>query len=367
MNALDYISIQGFKSINSLNRFEIRGLNIMIGANGAGKSNLISAFAFLQAIVDGKLREHVARAGGAESILHFGSKATPEMRFELSFGGNENLYDLKLGADDKDQLFPTQEIVSFWDKPKYNRPYSTTMSGIGNGEAAISQSGISGIGSWIQHRMHKWRLYHFHDTSATAPMKKNANINDNNFLRGDASNLAAFLYLLQNRHQEVYRRIANTIRLVAPFFKDFQLKPNNLNPEIIRLEWQHRYSDSYFDANSFSDGTLRFIALTTLFLQPEIYRPSVILVDEPELGLHPYAIQMLAELIKQASKETQILISTQSPLLLDYVEPEDVIVCDLIDGKSAFRRVESDSLGEWVDTYSLGQMWEKNEIGGRPN
>lgn len=197
-------------------------------------------------------------------------------------------------------------------------------------------------------------------------MKKTADINDNRFLRPDGSNLAAFLYYLREKHQDSYSLIRRTVQRVAPFFDDFLLEPQKLNPEKIRLEWRHRNSEAYFDSSSLSDGTLRFMALATLLLQPESHRPSVILVDEPELGLHPYAITLLASLVRQASVKTQVILSTQSPLLLDHFQPEDVLVADLINGATQFRRLDSTSLATWLEEYSLGQLWEKNEIGGRP-
>ncbi len=160
--------------------------------------------------------------------------------------------------------------------------------------------------------------------------------------------------------------IRRTIQQVAPFFDDFQLQPQELNKDKIRLEWKHKNSGAYFDVSSISDGTLRFIALTTLFLQPDNYRPSIILVDEPELGLHPYAITMLASLVKQASIKSQVILSTQSSLLLDHFQADDVMVADLTDGATLFTRLESERLKTWLEDYSLGQLWEKNEFGGRP-
>jgi predicted ATPase len=144
------------------------------------------------------------------------------------------------------------------------------------------------------------------------------------------------------------------------------LRPDPLNEETIRLAWKHKNSDQYFSASSLSDGTLRFIALATLLLQPEGYRPSVILVDEPELGLHPHAITLLASLVKQVSAETQVILSTQSSLLLDHFLPEDVLIADRVDGKTEFTRLNPEGLETWLGEYSLGQLWEKNELGGRP-
>jgi predicted ATPase len=197
-------------------------------------------------------------------------------------------------------------------------------------------------------------------------MRKTAKVDDNRFLRPDGANLAAFLYFLREKHTAQYSLIVRSVQRVAPFFDDFRLDPLQLRPDDIKLEWRHKASDQYFDASSLSDGTLRFIALATLFLQPEQYRPSLILVDEPELGLHPYAIEMLAALIRQASVTTQVIVSTQSSLLLDHFEPEDVLVADRVDGGTQLTRLDSTELAKWLEDYSLGQLWEKNEFGGRP-
>jgi predicted ATPase len=263
-------------------------------------------------------------------------------------------------------LIPTSEWVYFWDKVRYPQgPFGESLLRAGK-EAGISAPIKRGVAKYVREHLDRWRLYHFHDTSASSPMKKTADINDNRYLRPDGSNLASFLYYLREKHQESYSLIRRTVQRVAPFFDDFLLEPQKLNPEKIRFEWRHRNSEAYFDASSLSDGSLRFIALATLFLQPEAYRPSVILVDEPELGLHPYAITMLASLVKQASVNTQVILSTQSPLLLDHFEPEDVLVADLVDGGTQFKRLDSAKLANWLENYSLGQLWEKNEFGGRP-
>lgn len=195
-------------------------------------------------------------------------------------------------------------------------------------------------------------------------MRKTAKVDDNRFLRSDGANLPAILYLLREKCASSYHLIVRTVQQVAPFFDDFLLQPRGLESTDIRLEWRHKKSDQYFDASSLSDGTLRFIALATLFLQPEEFRPSIILVDEPELGLHPFAIEVLAALVRQASVSTQVIVSTQSSLLLDHFQPEDVLVADRVDGGTQLRRLEPEPLAKWLEDYSLGQLWEKNEIGG---
>jgi len=367
MLALDTITIKGFKSIASIEKLKLGAVNLVIGPNGSGKSNFIGVFSFLHAIRESHLQDYVVKAGGSEKLLHFGSKMTKAMYFHISFQDGKNQYEIKLLPSANDELIPKSEMVFFWNKTRYpDGPIGEGISRAGK-EAGIGDPKFSRIAEYVKGHLDGWRLYHVHDTSSTSPMKKTADVNDNRYLRSDGSNIASFLYYLRKKHEESYSLIRRTVQRVAPFFDDFLLEPQKLNPDKIRLEWRHIGSESYFDASSLSDGTLRFIVLTTLFLQPESYRPSVILVDEPELGLHPYAITMLASLVKQSSVKTQVILSTQSPFLLDHFKPEDVLVADRIDGSTQFTRLDSRKLGTWLQEYSLGQLWEKNELGGRPS
>ncbi len=364
---LDYITVKGFKSIASVENLPLRPINIIIGPNGSGKSNFIGVFSFLHAIREGLLNDYVRMSGGAEQLLYFGSKVTGEIVIHISFCQGVNQYRLVLKPTDDDSLYPADERVYYWKKARYPVPYGGFLSSRGNGrEAGISDPKLQGTADWVRTRLGRWRLYHVHDTSGSSPMRKTAKLNDNAFLRPDGSNLPAFLYLLQQKSPTEYSLVRRTIQRVAPFFDDFLLTPDPLNEEVIRLAWKHKKSDQYFGASSLSDGTLRFIALATLLLQPENLRPSVILVDEPELGLHPAAITMLASLIKMASESTQVIVSTQSPLLLDHFQPEDVLVADRVEGSTHITRLDSTKLTTWLEDYSLGQLWEKNELGGRP-
>ena len=363
MATLDWITVSGFKSIKRMERLHLKPINVLIGSNGSGKSNFIGVFSFLREIRAGRLQEYVIRSGGADRILHFGSRHTSKLDIHASLGDEMNQYVLSLASNAEDSLFPLREECR------------------GGGQRHIFST--SGPETWISEhdphfrdrdaaiqdvRMHldSWRVYHLHDTSSTSPVRKTADVDDNRFLRHDGANLAAFLHVLSHKHEDAYDLIRRTVRLVAPFFDDFQLQPQALNQDKIRLEWRHVGSDAYFDASSLSDGTLRFIVLATLLLQPVSLRPSVILLDEPELGLHPYAITMLASLVKQASVETQVVLATQSTLLLDGFRPEDVLVADRVDGGTQLTRLDGAVLEEWLQDYSLGQLWEKNHFGGRP-
>jgi predicted ATPase len=364
-NTLDFITIQGFKSIASV-KVGLRPINIVIGSNGSGKSNFIGAFAFLREIEQGRLGAYVTASGGAEKVLHFGSKVTKELRLLLSFQDGTNGYELILEPTSDDGLFPSLETALVGHEA-YPGPLPERLKAVRSGREAGISDPRGPIKRWVNsHVAASWRIYHLNDSSSSSPMRKTARVDDNRLLRADGSNLPSFLYFLKRQYLDFYLLIQRAVQQVAPFFEDFRLEPRHLESEDIKLEWRHKSSDQYFDASSLSDGTLRFMALATLFLQPETLRPSVILVDEPELGLHPYAIGMLASLIRQASVNTQVITATQSSLLLDHFSPEDVLVADRFEGGTQLKRLNSADLGGWLEDYSLGQLWEKNEFGGRP-
>jgi predicted ATPase len=132
----------------------------------------------------------------------------------------------------------------------------------------------------------------------------------------------------------------------------------------VRLEWRQQGSSFPFQPWQFSDGTIRFICLATALLQPK--PPSTVVIDEPELGLHPYALEVLAQLLKETAQATQLVISTQSAPLLNQFEPEEVVVVERVEGASHFRRLEAEPLAEWLKDYALGELLQKNVIEAGP-
>ncbi len=360
---LHRIDVAGFKSIRD-QEILLSSLNVLIGANGSGKSNLIAVFRLLNEIVGESLQLHVAKSGGADQFLHFGRQNTEQIILHLTFG--LNAYECKLVPTAEDGLIFANESAYF-QAPGYDHPYQKHL-GSGHKETQLLAES-RGPESWtiadhILNAFKSWKIYHFHDTGTTARVKGTNDLDDNEVLRSDAGNLAPFLYRLRETDPAAYRNIVDAVRMVAPFFRDFNLRPDPLAERKIRLEWQENGSDSYFNAHALSDGTLRFICLATLLLQPEL--PTTVLIDEPELGLHPYAITMLAELLRSAATKTQLLVSTQSVTLVNQLEPEEVIVVDREEGESKFRRLGEEEIAGWIDDYSLGELWEKNVIGGRP-
>jgi predicted ATPase len=363
MHQLDRVRVAGYKSIRD-QELTLRPLNVLIGANGSGKSNLIGAFRLLNEIVSQNFQVSVGTMGGADALLHFGRKRTEEIL--LRFQSGKNAYLCRLVPTAGDSMVFGEERVYF-QAPGYSRPYDEHLGG-GHKETelpgAVERSARRTISHHVLDAFKSWKIYHFHDTSDSARVKQTGDLDDNARLRADAGNLAAFLYRLRERKADHYRNIVDAVRLVAPFFHDFNLRPDRLNPRKIRLEWQEVGSDSYFDAHALSDGTLRFVCLATLLLQP--VPPTTILIDEPELGLHPYAITVLAELFRATAHRAQLLVSTQSVTLVNQLEPQDVIVAERREGESVFRRLEDEEIATWLDDYALGELWEKNVLGGRP-
>jgi len=356
MASLDRIEIEGYKSIRKLD-LELRPLNILIGANGAGKSNFMSAIKLLNRIADRNLQLFVSQVGGADDLLYFGQKATSEIRLQSFF--NNLRYEVVLKPTDDDTFTFALEKI-YWRN--LTSEYALDFNNGYQESRLVTDS--QKVAREVLDTLVSWTVYHFQDTTNSAGIKKTQNIDDNLGLRSDGSNLAAYLYLLKSRHPKHYLAIVETIRLVAPFFKDFLLRPTPHNEYKIRLEWQNQGSDAYFNANMLSDGTLRFICLATLLLQPN--PPSTIIIDEPELGLHPYAITLLANLLSSAATKTQVIVSTQSVSLIDHFEPEDIIVVERENQESVFKRLSTSELEQWLESYSLGELWEKNVIGGRP-
>jgi predicted ATPase len=370
MAKLNRITLKGFKSIREMD-LPLGSLNVLIGANGVGKSNLLSFFRLLNALGEQNLQLFVGKQGGANALLHHGRKRTPQLEAKMYFdiASGKNTYAMTLIGVAPDDLMFADEEVTF--EPTKAKPKQTVLGG-GHRESRLPETVDSGnkTAQPVKWSLDRWRVYHFHDTSEEAPIKQKCSVKDNRLLRTDGANLAAFLYMLRTAHPTRYARIRDTVRMAAPFFDDFVLEPDALNPSYIDLEWRERGWDTPFFAHNLSDGTLRFIALATVLLQPPDLptMPHTILIDEPELGLHPYAITLLADMMRAASVSAQLIVSTQSITLLDELaEPAEVVVVEREKGQSTFRRLEPEKLEGWLEEYSLGELWEKNVLGGRPS
>lgn len=341
---------------------ELGPVNVFIGSNGSGKTNFISFFKMLHAIFNTQFQRFVIEEK-ADNLLYFGRKKTENLYGKLIFtsdGKNNNGYWFKLAQNHEGGLFIEQENSGFnvIRDDDYHGYYGSSFleeSKIPNSNAFRNR--------YLRDYLTNLQIYHFHDTSVTSMLRKECDINDNNFLKTDGRNLSAFLYFIKQEHPNKYKRFEKIIQSVAPYIDHFILEPGRLNKNEIELRWVEKGDlESNFSAYQFSDGTLRFIALATVLLQPE--PPQVIIIDEPELGLHPQAIAKLAGLIEAASTKTQIIISTQSVNLVDCFKPEEVVTVDRssAENQSIFKRLDTETLKIWLEEHSLGELWERNII-----
>lgn len=355
------IDITGYKSIKDQS-IKLSPINVLIGGNGIGKSNFISAFSLINSLYEQRLQSYIIERGGADTFLYMGRKMTDRIKLDIYFGErnqeaiNRFIASLKIAEN---RLYVESLSTAFNNGIWHEREY----------ERDVDESSFKhynwGQAYFVNELIQALKIYHFHDTGNQSPMKALCRVDDNHSLRRDGANIAAFLYYLQQKHPKHFYRIERTVCSVAPFFEGFNLMPNRLNESTIQLEWKQKGAeDVYFNAYQLSDGTLRFICLTTLLLQPE--PPRSIIIDEPELGLHPMAINKLAALIKSVSLQSQVIITTQSVTLVDNFAPEDIIVVDQSHYATTFSRMSTEELTAWLEDYSLGEIWEKNIIGGQP-
>lgn len=366
---LKQMTLKGFKTVLDLQDFEPGVLTVLIGPNGAGKSNLISFFQMLSWTLTppGGLQKYVGQQGGASQLLHDGPAVTREIEVDMTIvtDAGENQYQFRLVYAADDTLIYTLEQFRFSHK-NFSSKANWNNLGAGHRESKlISHAEYSNdkTAKTVLSLLRRIIVYQFHNTSATARMRGKWDADDDRWLKGDAGNIAPFLFRLKSTEPKCYSRIVDTIRLALPFFADFELDPDSGR---LLLKWRERNSDRVFSASQAADGMLRVMALVTLLLQPESDLPDVLILDEPELGLHPYAIHLVGGLIRSISTKTQVFVATQSTVLIDCFEPQDIVVVNRTERESKFDRLNETALAEWRQDYSLSELWEKNVIGGRP-
>ena len=365
-NRLDAITLKGFKTIQELKDFKPRPLTVLIGPNGAGKSNFISFFRMMRKALEDQtsLQFYVSQQGGASTLLHDGPDETQEIEAALTIqtGAGENQYAQYAFR----LVFAAGDILGFKNEQYMipSRGYGWSLSrGSGRAPQILEQASQEESARVVLDLLQKIVVYQFHNTSDTARIRRKWGTHDNRWLKEDAANIAPVLLRLKEDDNRCYQWIVDTMRLILPFFFDFVLEPRH---EHLLLNWRERNSDQVFSVSQASDGMLRVLSLVTLLLQPERDLPDVLILDEPELGLHPYAINIVGGLISAASTKVQVIVATQSTALVDCFEPADIVVVEREGRSSTFRQLSAEALEEWLEDYSLSELWEKNVLGGRP-
>ena len=372
---IESVRIRGFRSLADVELSNLRNANVLIGANGSGKSNFIRFFEMLSWMLRSRrLEEFVALQGGADDQLHKGNRVTPRMEAELTVrtDAGRNDYRFALAHAHPDRFVFTEEAFRF-SASHLPTAARWQYAPSGQSEAAIvdlaqAQTPPPGVNPRtarvVVHLLRDCAVYQFHDTSDASHFKKRWDADDNNYLRTHGGNLAAVLHRLEQEDIRRFELISRHIRRVLPVFDRFQIEDSFGK---VSLRWKAAGTDKSFGAHLTSDGSLRFFALVTLLNLPPEMLPSVLLLDEPELGLHPAAIALVGGMVKALAVDRQIIVATQSPLFVDAFDLEDIAVLDLEDGRTTIRRPDADGYRCWLDEGFLpGEMWQKNLIGGRP-
>jgi predicted ATPase len=350
-----------------LENFSPQEINVLIGANGSGKSNLIFFFNLLSWMVKSpeRFQEKIGEWGNASGLLHLGSRVTRDLvgYLNIETEAGENEYRFRLHAGGGDRLFFAEEKIRH------------TNPNMGPGKANWLEIGAGGPESKLlekrsDHRtirvigdlLRQIQVYQFHDTSLESFIRKSWQRLDGSYLKGHGGNLGSFLLNLQENHSAHYVRIVQYIREIVPDFDNFVFSEGNTIP----LRWAEKNTEYIFSADQASDGMLRFFALVSLLAQPSEKLPPVMFIDEPELGLHPQAIVFLAGLIRKAATHSQIFVSTQSPELVSQFKPRHIVVVEKKKGISTYHVQEEAKLKTWLDEFTMGEIWSHNLIGGRP-
>lgn len=373
MKQLSQLHLEGFRSIRQAD-IELRPLNVLIGANGAGKSNLIDFFRLLNyALSRGFQNNYIPDRGPASHIVHFGAGRTPVIHADLQFLTNKgtNSYRFTLAHVKQDDTFIfTNEEVQFHDGKKAVPTPPIPLGPGGHRESGLSEkwNADNPTVRFIKSLIGGCRVYQFHDTGINAALRSRPYADDTRYFRADGGNLAAILFKLQEDFPAYFAEITRNLQAVLPWLDRFILEAEGPpGRKFIPMRWRAvGHSDYDFVAGQLSDGSLRIIALVTLLLLPPAMIPEMVIIDEPELGLHPAAEQVIAGLIKYAAKQRQVIVSTQSSTFIDHFSADDIIVVENEDGGSTFTRQSAESLAKWLERYTLSQIWSKNIIGGRP-
>jgi predicted ATPase len=346
---MDYIEIKGYKSIKEV-KIDLKPINIFIGSNGSGKSNFISFFEFLDNLYNKNLQAYIGLRGGINKYLYKGLENASKIEGFVRFKDGINSYSFVLEPSG-DSFVISKEVLWYHENPLEFREFTR--------EAQVKNNGWY-RGKFIQKYLVGHKKYHFHDTGQSSPFNAQMNIDqDSLILYEQGENLAPILFKIRQNHPKIYNRIVMNIQSIAPYFSDFVLNPNEKG--FVGLYWNDKYSRYIYNVTDFSDGTIRFIALSILFMQPNL--PKTIVLDEPELGLHPQAIAKLAGMIQSATlSESQVIIATQSADLISYFNPDDIIAVDNNNGYSEFSRLDAGKLQVWLEDYTLGDLWRKNII-----
>jgi predicted ATPase len=358
-SSLQYIRtlrLSGWRSIVD-ETIELGPLNVVVGGNGSGKSNLLSVFRVLNAMIGGRLQSLFAADRAVDDAtddwIHHGVNRAKAIAVSLVLQTRTGVSTYGAAwerAGDGRMPFVDERIGFMRDGRE--EPYQRLL---GDGHLETQLSDVSNRGDHTARVIHNFlarsRFYSFSDLSADSLVRRPCPVQQNRFLAPNGQNAAAVLWRYQREHPDVFERIEAVVRQAFPEIQSIlpRLSPDG---KLVSIDWKRRGTGNRFSLHTVSNGAILFLLMAMLTCQPSAELPLIMAIEEPELGLSPRGIDQLAELMRQASQECQILVTTHSPYLVDACDTEHVIVASQQNHQSQFRRLSDTALEAWLDEYT---------------
>ena len=371
LERIESIHVKGFRSLADVKLDSIPNPMVLLGTNGAGKSNVLRFFEMLKEMAHLRLGEFTLRQGGADDQLFGGARSTQQIEatvfFRTTLGRSRFTFVLQYAHPDRfiitgEQFRSPDPEDSSEDDPVYlffDQPIGHESACVQESRSSTADMRLTKAVELLADCGH----YQFHDTSDCAPVKTRWDVEDNHRLLGHGGNLASVLLSLQENEAPRFDLICKQLAQVVPDFNGFQ-NVENYGKTILR--WRSKGTGKTMGAHLTSDGSLRCFQLVTLLNLPDTLLPRVVLLDEPELGLHPAAIALVSHMAKSLARRCQVIIATQSPHFVDAFGFEDMIVLELRDGRTETTRPDPSRFGRLLKNYSTGELWWKGVLGGYP-
>lgn len=381
MHKIKRIEIRGFRRLQDL-EIEMRPLMVMIGANGVGKSSLLDAVSLLSASAGGALNRTLSELGGVADVLTRGHSGDISLAASMDVPGHQPLkYDLNI--EPRGQAYTISREVLSQQRQSSGEPFKHIQAGHGDvryfdteqnklvkpdWEHDILESALSQVPKMyrqpeeLRRVLSSVTLYHVLDVGRRAPVKLPQQMRPADLPGADGEDLVPFLYGLRESNQACYEAIEDSLRAAFPGFASLGFPPAAAG--MLSMTWKEKsFKDPIF-AHQLSEGTLRFLWLVALLQSPGL--TTVTMIDEPEVSLHPELLSLLADLLREASARTQVIVATHSDRLVRFLDPEEVVVMDIgDDGRAQASFADSLDLHEWLKEYSLDEVWRLGRMGGR--
>lgn len=381
MNKINRIRIGGFRRLYDVD-LQIKPLMVLIGANGVGKTSLLDVLALLSASAEGRLNDELSELGGVVSVLTRARADAVSLLVDMEVPGYEPLeYDLSLSPKGNGYAI-TREVLS-QARVGYPEPFKHVDSRDGDikyfqieesrlvrpdWEHDPLETSLSQVPKMFRQPEELRRIlgsatqYHVLNVGPRAPVKLPQQMRPATLPGADGEELVSYLYYLREADPNRFESIHDSLAAAFPDFEGLSFPP--VAAGMLAMTWKDKNFAKPLYMNELSEGTLRFLWLASLLQSPGL--STITMIDEPEVSLHPELLSLLADLMREASQRTQLIVATHSDRLIRFLRPEEVVVMDVgEDGLATATWADTLDLEEWLAEYSLDEVWRMGRMGGR--